>query len=112
MDTNESLSISFIFYFFSTQKKKDYEIEMNRYLLVSILLWRQTIGSVHFLFGLHFKHVVCESQSISEEEQQRILSEQKMGSFKKGGSSPASKKKSSKAKVSSPVSHLLGNLKD
>lgn len=51
------------------QKKKDYEIEMNRYLL-----------------------------SISEEEQQRILSEQKMGSFKKGGSSPASKKKSSKAK--------------
>lgn len=38
MDTNESLSISFIFYFFSTQKKKDYEIEMNRYLLVSILL--------------------------------------------------------------------------
>uniref|UniRef100_A0A673HDD2 Nucleolar transcription factor 1-like n=1 Tax=Sinocyclocheilus rhinocerous TaxID=307959 RepID=A0A673HDD2_9TELE len=56
------------------QKKKEYEVEMNRYLL-----------------------------SISEEEQQRILSEQKMGSFKKGGggSSPASKKKSSKAKVSS-----------
>lgn len=62
----------------------------------------------HFLFGLHFKHVVYESQSISEEEQQRILSEQKMGSFKKGGggSSPASKKKNSKAKVSSPVSHF------
>ncbi len=62
----------------------------------------------HFLFGLHLKHVVCESQSISEEEQQRILSEQKMGSFKKagGGSSPASKKKNSKAKVSSPVSHF------
>uniref|UniRef100_A0A672NTA2 Nucleolar transcription factor 1-like n=1 Tax=Sinocyclocheilus grahami TaxID=75366 RepID=A0A672NTA2_SINGR len=58
------------------QKKKEYEVEMNRYLL-----------------------------SISEEEQQRILSEQKMGSFKKGGggSSPASKKKSSKAKVSSTV---------
>uniref|UniRef100_A0A673HA88 Nucleolar transcription factor 1-like n=1 Tax=Sinocyclocheilus rhinocerous TaxID=307959 RepID=A0A673HA88_9TELE len=37
------------------QKKKEYEVEMNRYLL-----------------------------SISEEEQQRILSEQKMGSFKKG----------------------------
>uniref|UniRef100_A0A8C1NS12 Upstream binding transcription factor n=1 Tax=Cyprinus carpio TaxID=7962 RepID=A0A8C1NS12_CYPCA len=58
------------------QKKKDYEIEMNRYLL-----------------------------SISEEEQQRILSEQKMGSFKRGGGgvSPASKKKNSKAKVSLPV---------
>ncbi len=26
-------------YFCSTQRKKDYEIEMNRYLLVSILLW-------------------------------------------------------------------------
>uniref|UniRef100_A0A8C2CXJ8 Upstream binding transcription factor n=1 Tax=Cyprinus carpio TaxID=7962 RepID=A0A8C2CXJ8_CYPCA len=60
------------------QKKKEYEVEMNRYLL-----------------------------SISEEEQQRILSEQKMGSFKRGGGgvSPASKKKNSKAKVRSPVSH-------
>uniref|UniRef100_A0A8C1MFA0 Upstream binding transcription factor n=1 Tax=Cyprinus carpio TaxID=7962 RepID=A0A8C1MFA0_CYPCA len=47
------------------QKKKEYEVEMNRYLL-----------------------------SISEEEQQRILSEQKMGSFKRG------------AKVRSPVSHF------
>ncbi|XP_056309296.1 nucleolar transcription factor 1 [Danio aesculapii] len=55
------------------QKKKEFEVEMNRYLL-----------------------------SISEEEQQRILSEQKMGSFKKAGgiSSPASKKKNSKAKPS------------
>lgn len=54
------------------QRKKEYEIEMNRFLL-----------------------------SISEEEQQRILSEQKMGSFKRGGggSSPASKK-NSKAKAS------------
>ncbi|RXN12783.1 nucleolar transcription factor 1 isoform X1 [Labeo rohita] len=67
------------------QKKKEYEVEMNRYLL-----------------------------SISEEEQQRILSEQKMGSFKKGGggSSPASKKKSSKAKSSTekpkpPVSAMF-----
>ncbi|KAK7167439.1 hypothetical protein R3I94_001746 [Phoxinus phoxinus] len=53
------------------QKKKEYEVEMNRYLL-----------------------------SISEEEQQRIMSEQKMGSFKRGGvgSSPASKKKSAAAK--------------
>ncbi|XDV13448.1 hypothetical protein PO909_001849 [Leuciscus waleckii] len=53
------------------QKKKEYEVEMNRYLL-----------------------------SISEEEQQRIMSEQKMGSFKRGGggSSPASKKKSATAK--------------
>uniref|UniRef100_A0A8C1MII2 Upstream binding transcription factor n=1 Tax=Cyprinus carpio TaxID=7962 RepID=A0A8C1MII2_CYPCA len=61
------------------QKKKEYEVEMNRYLL-----------------------------SISEEEQQRILSEQKMGSFKRGGGgvSPASKKKNSKAKVRSPVSHF------
>lgn len=55
------------------QRKKEYEVEMNRYLL-----------------------------SISEEEQQRILSEQKMGSFKRGGggTSPASKKKNSKAKSS------------
>uniref|UniRef100_A0A8C1NKI4 Upstream binding transcription factor n=1 Tax=Cyprinus carpio TaxID=7962 RepID=A0A8C1NKI4_CYPCA len=67
------------------QKKKDYEIEMNRYLL-----------------------------SISEEEQQRILSEQKMGSFKRGGGgvSPASKKKNSKAKSSTekpkpPVSAMF-----
>uniref|UniRef100_A0A672NWN4 Nucleolar transcription factor 1-like n=1 Tax=Sinocyclocheilus grahami TaxID=75366 RepID=A0A672NWN4_SINGR len=61
------------------QKKKEYEVEMNRYLL-----------------------------SISEEEQQRILSEQKMGSFKKGGggSSPASKKKSSK-KPKPPVSAMF-----
>uniref|UniRef100_A0A673HCP8 Nucleolar transcription factor 1-like n=1 Tax=Sinocyclocheilus rhinocerous TaxID=307959 RepID=A0A673HCP8_9TELE len=65
------------------QKKKEYEVEMNRYLL-----------------------------SISEEEQQRILSEQKMGSFKKGGggSSPASKKKSSKAKVSSTSKEDKGKL--
>uniref|UniRef100_A0A671QSN5 Nucleolar transcription factor 1-like n=1 Tax=Sinocyclocheilus anshuiensis TaxID=1608454 RepID=A0A671QSN5_9TELE len=43
---------------------------------------------------------VCNTFIISEEEQQRILSEQKMGRFKKGGggSSPASKKKNSKAK--------------
>jgi len=36
------------------------------------------------------------------------MSEQKMGSFKRGGggSSPASKKKSATAKVSSPVNHL------
>ncbi|KAF4116296.1 nucleolar transcription factor 1 [Onychostoma macrolepis] len=67
------------------QRKKEYEVEMNRYLL-----------------------------SISEEEQQRILSEQKMGSFKKGGggSSPASKKKNSKAKSSTekpkpPVSAMF-----
>ncbi|XP_016368302.1 nucleolar transcription factor 1-like [Sinocyclocheilus rhinocerous] len=67
------------------QKKKEYEVEMNRYLL-----------------------------SISEEEQHRILSEQKMGSFKKGGggSSPASKKKNSKAKSSTekpkpPVSAMF-----
>ncbi|XP_026063692.1 nucleolar transcription factor 1 [Carassius auratus] len=67
------------------QKKKEYEVEMNRYLL-----------------------------SISEEEQQRILSEQKMGSFKRGGggSSPASKKKSSQAKSSAekpkpPVSAMF-----
>ncbi|XP_057202768.1 nucleolar transcription factor 1 isoform X1 [Triplophysa rosa] len=52
------------------QRKKEYEIEMNRYLL-----------------------------SISEEEQHRILSEQKMGSFKRTGGSPASKK-NSKAKAS------------
>ncbi|XP_051994755.1 nucleolar transcription factor 1 [Xyrauchen texanus] len=52
------------------QKKKEYEVEMNRFLL-----------------------------SISEEEQQRILGEQKMSGFKKGGDgSLASKKKSSKAK--------------
>uniref|UniRef100_A0A8C1BGB0 Upstream binding transcription factor n=1 Tax=Cyprinus carpio carpio TaxID=630221 RepID=A0A8C1BGB0_CYPCA len=44
------------------QKKKEYEVEMNRYLL-----------------------------SISEEEQQRILSEQKMGSFKRGESEKQSK---------------------
>lgn len=39
-------------------------------------------------------------QSLSEEEQQRVLSEEKIG-FKRGSgsSSPASKKKSSKAKV-------------
>ncbi|XP_078140614.1 nucleolar transcription factor 1 isoform X1 [Centroberyx gerrardi] len=55
------------------QRKKEYEIEMNRFL--------------------------C---SLSEEEQQRVLAEQKMIGFKKGGgaSSPASKKKSSKAKAS------------
>ncbi|KAF5903787.1 nucleolar transcription factor 1, partial [Clarias magur] len=56
------------------QKKKEYEVEMNRFL--------------------------C---SISEEEQQRILGEQKMVGFKKstGGASPGPKK-TSKAK-SSPV---------
>ncbi|XP_076853135.1 nucleolar transcription factor 1 isoform X2 [Brachyhypopomus gauderio] len=56
------------------QKKKEYEVDMNRYL--------------------------C---SISEEEQQRILGEQKMVGFKKGtgGSSPAPKKSTSKAKNSS-----------
>lgn len=39
-------------------------------------------------------------QSLSEEEQQRVLSEEKIG-FKRGGGSgsPASKKKNSKAKV-------------
>lgn len=60
------------------------------------------------LHDLRFKHAVCVSQTIPEEEQQRIMSEQKMGSFKRGGggSSPASKKKSPKAKVSSPVNHL------
>ncbi|KAM3864496.1 nucleolar transcription factor 1 [Diretmus argenteus] len=55
------------------QRKKEYEIEMNRFL--------------------------C---SLSEEEQQRVLAEQKMIGFKKGlgASSPASKKKNSKAKAS------------
>lgn len=38
----------FLIYFCSTQKKKDYEIEMNRYLLVSILLWRQTVLCAFF----------------------------------------------------------------
>uniref|UniRef100_A0A7N8YBU2 Upstream binding transcription factor n=1 Tax=Mastacembelus armatus TaxID=205130 RepID=A0A7N8YBU2_9TELE len=53
------------------QRKKEYEIEMNRFL-----------------------------SSLSEEEQQRVLGEDKIG-FKKGGgaNSPASKKKNSKAKV-------------
>uniref|UniRef100_A0A7N6AI76 HMG box domain-containing protein n=1 Tax=Anabas testudineus TaxID=64144 RepID=A0A7N6AI76_ANATE len=53
------------------QRKKEYEIEMNRFL-----------------------------SSLSEEEQQRVLGEEKPG-FKKGSgaSSPASKKKSSKAKA-------------
>uniref|UniRef100_A0AAQ5X626 HMG box domain-containing protein n=1 Tax=Amphiprion ocellaris TaxID=80972 RepID=A0AAQ5X626_AMPOC len=52
------------------QRKKEYEIEMNRFL-----------------------------SSLSEEEQQRVLGEEKPG-FKKGSgaSSPASKKKTSKAK--------------
>uniref|UniRef100_A0A673JST1 Nucleolar transcription factor 1-like n=1 Tax=Sinocyclocheilus rhinocerous TaxID=307959 RepID=A0A673JST1_9TELE len=57
---------------------------------------------------------VCNTFIISEEEQHRILSEQKMGSFKKGGggSSPASKKKNSKAKSSTekpkpPVSAMF-----
>ncbi|KAM4598122.1 nucleolar transcription factor 1 isoform 2-T2 [Polymixia lowei] len=55
------------------QRKKEYEIEMTRFL--------------------------C---SLSEEEQKRVLAEQKMIGFKRGGgaSSPASKKKSSKAKAS------------
>ncbi|XP_026181269.1 nucleolar transcription factor 1 [Mastacembelus armatus] len=53
------------------QRKKEYEIEMNRFL-----------------------------SSLSEEEQQRVLGEDKIG-FKKGGgaNSPASKKKNSKAKA-------------
>uniref|UniRef100_A0AAQ6A797 HMG box domain-containing protein n=1 Tax=Amphiprion ocellaris TaxID=80972 RepID=A0AAQ6A797_AMPOC len=53
------------------QRKKEYEIEMNRFL-----------------------------SSLSEEEQQRVLGEEKPG-FKKGSgaSSPASKKKTSKAKT-------------
>ncbi|XP_069572377.1 nucleolar transcription factor 1 isoform X2 [Brachyistius frenatus] len=51
------------------QRKKEYEIEMNRFL-----------------------------SSLSEEEQQRVLGEEKFG-FKKGGAnSPAAKKKNSKAK--------------
>lgn len=55
------------------QRKKEYEVEMNRFL--------------------------C---TLSEEEQQRVLGEQKMLGFKKGcgGSGPASKKKNSKAKAS------------
>lgn len=62
----------------------------------------------NLLHDLHSKHAVCVSQTISEEEQQRIMSEQKMGNFKRGGGggSPASKK-NPKAKVSSPVNHLL-----
>nr|XP_057905327.1 nucleolar transcription factor 1 [Doryrhamphus excisus] len=53
------------------QRKKEYEIEMNRFL-----------------------------SSLSEEEQQRVLGEDKVG-FKRGSvaNSPASKKKNSKAKV-------------
>lgn len=49
------------------------------------------IMSIFFLLPL---------QTLSEEEQQRVLSEEKMG-FKKGtgASSPASKKKNSKTKV-------------
>uniref|UniRef100_A0AAY4BBA3 HMG box domain-containing protein n=1 Tax=Denticeps clupeoides TaxID=299321 RepID=A0AAY4BBA3_9TELE len=53
------------------QKKKEYEVEMNRFLL-----------------------------SLSEEEQQRVLGEEKMQGFKRGAGSPASKKRSTKAKVS------------
>lgn len=43
-------------------------------------------------------------QSLSEEEQQRVLSEEKIG-FKRGSgsSSPASKKKGSKAKVTTAI---------
>ncbi|XP_075894578.1 nucleolar transcription factor 1 isoform X1 [Nelusetta ayraudi] len=54
------------------QRKKEFEIEMNRFL-----------------------------SSLSEEEQQRVLSEEKIG-FKRGGgsSSPAAKKKNAKAKAS------------
>uniref|UniRef100_H2V0H8 Upstream binding transcription factor n=1 Tax=Takifugu rubripes TaxID=31033 RepID=H2V0H8_TAKRU len=53
------------------QRKKEYEIEMNRFL-----------------------------STLSEEEQQRVLSEEKIG-FRRGtgASSPASKKKNSKAKA-------------
>uniref|UniRef100_A0A8C1AIU0 Upstream binding transcription factor n=1 Tax=Cyprinus carpio carpio TaxID=630221 RepID=A0A8C1AIU0_CYPCA len=59
------------------QKKKEYEVEMNH-------SWLSVHFLHHFLFGLHFKH-----------EQQRILSEQKMGSFKRGGGgvSPSSTEK-------------------
>ncbi|KAK9977460.1 hypothetical protein ABG768_019273 [Culter alburnus] len=65
------------------QKKKEYEVEMNRYLL-----------------------------TISEEEQQRIMSEQKMGNFKRGGGggSPASKKNpkaKSAEKPKPPVSAMF-----
>ncbi len=45
-------------YFCSTQRKKDYEIEMNRYLLVSILLWRQTVLCIflrHFFVWFAFE---------------------------------------------------------
>ncbi|XP_029294206.1 nucleolar transcription factor 1 isoform X2 [Cottoperca gobio] len=53
------------------QRKKEFEIEMNRFL-----------------------------SSLSEEEQNRVLSEEKLG-FKRGGAnSPAAKKKASRAKVS------------
>ncbi|XP_028841593.1 nucleolar transcription factor 1-like [Denticeps clupeoides] len=52
------------------QKKKEYEVEMNRFLL-----------------------------SLSEEEQQRVLGEEKMQGFKRGAGSPASKKRSTKAKT-------------
>ncbi|TNM97027.1 hypothetical protein fugu_015183 [Takifugu bimaculatus] len=57
------------------QRKKEYEIEMNRFL-----------------------------STLSEEEQQRVLSEEKIG-FRRGtgASSPASKKKNSKAKVGPPT---------
>uniref|UniRef100_A0A7N6AL80 HMG box domain-containing protein n=1 Tax=Anabas testudineus TaxID=64144 RepID=A0A7N6AL80_ANATE len=60
------------------QRKKEYEIEMNRFL-----------------------------SSLSEEEQQRVLGEEKPG-FKKGSgaSSPASKKKSSKKKEKEDRSRL------
>ena len=47
---------------------------------------------------------MCVSQSISEEEQQRVLGEDKMAGFKKssGISSPTTKKKPTKGKVSVP----------
>ncbi|XP_056607843.1 nucleolar transcription factor 1 isoform X1 [Triplophysa dalaica] len=62
------------------QRKKEYEVKMNSYLL-----------------------------SISEEEQHRILSEQKMGSFKRAGGSPAPKKnsKASLEKPKPPVSAMF-----
>lgn len=96
------------------QRKKEYEIEMNRFLSVSFVFWFLFFFSLHvtvlicivyFLLQAFLMHVfLCsvDLQSLSEEEQQRVLSEEKIG-FKRGGGagSPASKKKNSKAKVKS-----------
>lgn len=99
----------FLCVFFFSQRKKEYEIEMNRFLSVSFGFVGLTLSFCCKTLFIYFFNVLSsrvDVQTLSEEEQQRVLSEEKIG-FKRGSgsTSPASKKKSSKTKVGPSTQH-------